>query len=41
MTVLTDEQKAAFQKVAEDTVYKTAAETYGQELIDMAANHNK
>ena len=41
VTVLTDEQKAAFQKVAEDTVYKTAAETYGQELIDMAANHNK
>ena len=29
VTVLTDEQKAAFQKVAEDTVYKTAAETYG------------
>ena len=41
VTVLTDEQKAAFQKVAEDTVYKTAAGDYGQELIDMAADHNK
>ncbi len=41
VTVLTDEQKAAFQKVAEDTVYKTAAAAYGQELIDMAASHNK
>lgn len=41
VTVLTDEQKAAFQKVAEDTVYKTAASEYGQELIDMAAKYNK
>lgn len=41
VTVLTDEQKAAFQKVAEDTVYKTAAAEYGQDLIDMAAKHNK
>lgn len=41
VTVLTDEQKAEFQKIAEDTVYKTAAEKYGQDLIDMAAAHNK
>ena len=38
---LTDEAKAEFQKIAEDTVYKTAAQAYGQELIDMAAAHNK
>ena len=38
---LTDEAKAEFQKIAEDTVYKTAAEAYGQKLIDMAAAHNK
>lgn len=38
---LSDEQKAAFQKVAEDTVYKTAASEYGQELIDLAASYNK
>ena len=41
VTVLTPEQKAEFQKIAEDTVYKTAAAEYGQELIDMAAAHNK
>ena len=41
VTVLTDEQKAEFQKIAEETVYVTAAEDYGQELIDMAAAHNK
>lgn len=35
------DQKAAFQKVAEDSVYKTAAAEYGQDLIDMAAAHNK
>ena len=41
VTELTAEEKAAFQKIAEEGVYKTAAETYGQELIDMAAAHNK
>ena len=41
VTTLTEEQKAAFQKVAEDTVYKTAASKYGQELIDLAASYNK
>ncbi len=41
VTVLTTEQKAPFQKVAEDSCYKTAAQTYGQNLIDMAAAHNK
>jgi len=41
VTVLTAEEKAAFQKVAEDSVYITAAGAYGQELIDMAAAHNK
>lgn len=41
VTTLTDEQKAAFQKVAEDTVYKTAADAYGQDLIDLAASFNK
>jgi hypothetical protein len=41
VTVLTTEQKAPLQKVAEDSCYKTAAQTYGQNLIDMAAAHNK
>lgn len=41
VTVLSGEQKAAFQTVAEDSVYKTAAQDYSQELIDMAAAHNK
>lgn len=41
VTELTAEEKAAFQKIAQEGVYKTAAETYGQELIDMAAAHNK
>lgn len=41
VTVLTDEQKAEFQKVAEETVYNSAAAEYGQDLIDMAAAHNK
>lgn len=41
VTVLTAEQKLAFQKVAEDSVYKTAADLYGQDLIDMAAAYNK
>ena len=39
--VLNEDQKKAFQKVAEDSCYKTAASTYGQDLIDMAAAHNK
>lgn len=38
---LTEEQKAAFQKAAEDSVYQTAASKYGQELIDLAASFNK
>ena len=37
---LTAEEKEAFRQVAIDGVYKTAAETYGQDLIDMAAAHN-
>lgn len=41
VTVLTPEQKAAFQKAAEESVYKTAATQYGQELIDLAASFNK
>lgn len=41
VTILDADQKAAFQKVAEDSVYKTAAQNYGQDLIDMAAAHNK
>jgi len=41
VTTLTDEEKAAFKKVAEGSVYKTAAKDYGQDLIDMAAAHNK
>lgn len=41
VTVLTAEQKAAFKKIAEDTVYKTAADKYGQDLIDMAAKYNQ
>ena len=40
VTVLSTEQKAPFQKIAEESCYKTAAATYGQELIDMAAAHN-
>lgn len=40
VTILTAEQKAAFQAVAEESVYKTAAAEFGQELIDMAAAHN-
>ena len=35
VTTLTDDEKAAFKKVAEDSVYKTAAKDYGQDLIDM------
>lgn len=38
---LTPEAKAEFQQIALDTVYKTAAQEYGQELIDMALAHNK
>lgn len=41
VVVLDADQKAAFQKIAEDSVYKTAAEEYGQELIDMAAAYNE
>ena len=41
VTVLNADQKKAFQKVAEESCYKTAATTYGQDLIDMAAAHNK
>lgn len=41
VTTLTDDEKEAFKKIAEDTVYKTAAKDYGQDLIDMAAAHNK
>ncbi|HWP51494.1 MAG TPA: TRAP transporter substrate-binding protein [Clostridia bacterium] len=41
VTIMDADQKAAFQKVAEDSVYKTAAKNYGQDLIDMAAAHNK
>lgn len=41
VVTLDADQKAAFQKVAEDSVYKTAASEYGQDLIDMAAAHNK
>lgn len=41
VTELTAEQKAAFMKVAEDTVYKTAAKNYGQDLIDLAAAYNQ
>lgn len=38
---LSDEEKAAFREVAEQSVYVTAAEEYGQDLIDMASAHNK
>lgn len=38
---LTPEAKEEFQAIALDTVYKTAAEAYGQELIDMALAHNE
>ena len=41
VTVLSAAEKAEFQKVAENSVYKTAAAEYGQELIDMAAKYNK
>jgi len=41
VTPLTAAEKDEFQKVARDTVYKTAAKNYGQNLIDMAAAHNK
>lgn len=37
---LTEEEKALFQKAAEESVYVTAAEKYGQELIDLAASFN-
>ena len=40
VTVLTEEQKKAFQAKAEESVYKSAVEQFGQELIDMAAAHN-
>lgn len=38
---LTAEEKAVFQKVAEETVYKTAATDYGQDLIDLALKYNE
>jgi len=41
VTTLTDDEKAAFKKVAEDSVYKTAAADFGQDLIEMATAHNK
>lgn len=41
VTVLNDEQKEAFRQKAEESVYKEAIEQFGQELIDMAAAHNK
>ncbi|MDR0853388.1 MAG: TRAP transporter substrate-binding protein [Clostridiales Family XIII bacterium] len=41
VTVLTEAEKAPFQKIAQDGVWKTAAATYGQELIDLAASYNK
>lgn len=41
VTVLTDEEKKAFQDAASESVWKTAAEKYGQELIDKAAAYNK
>lgn len=40
VTVLTPEQKDVFKKVAEDSVYKTAQEKYGQDLIDLAMKYN-
>jgi tripartite ATP-independent transporter DctP family solute receptor len=41
VTVLTAKEKEAFQKIAEDSVWKTAATKYGQELIDIAKKYNK
>ena len=41
ITELTTEEKEMFQAVAKDTVYKTAAKEYGQELFDLAASYNK
>lgn len=37
---LTEEQKKAFQDAAKASVYKTAAEAFGQELIDIATSYN-
>lgn len=41
VTELTADEKQLFQDVAKDSVWKTAAEKYGQNLIDMASAHNK
>ena len=41
VTELTAEEKAEFQKIAEDTVYKIAVDEYGQEIIDLALKYNK
>ncbi len=40
VTVLNADQKSSFRKIAEYTVFKTAAESYGKDLVDMAAAHN-
>lgn len=41
VTVLTDEQKEAFRRKAEESVYQEAVSEFGQELIDMAAAYNE
>lgn len=41
VTELTPDEKQLFQDVAMNSVWKTAAQNYGQNLIDMASAHNK
>ena len=41
VTALSDEAKAEFQQKAKESVWVTAADLYGQDLIDLADSFNK
>ncbi|MBU5625590.1 TRAP transporter substrate-binding protein [Oscillibacter sp. MSJ-2] len=41
VTELSDEAKADFQQKAKESVWVTAAELYGQDLLDLADSYNK
>ncbi len=41
VTTLSDEAKAEFQQKAKESVWVTAADLYGQDLIDLADSYNK
>lgn len=41
VTTLSDEAKAEFQQKAKESVWVTAADLYGQDLIDLADSFNQ